>query len=242
MRRLSLALLATAAFSQFAVAADLPARAAAPAYKAAPMIAPVFTWSGFYIGGNVGGLWATKDWNLNPGGAPISSQSPSGFLGGVQAGVNFQAASWVFGIQGDYDWSSASGSAADLVAIGDTDRTRIRGLGSVTGRVGYALDRALLYVKGGGAWVRDDYDVFVTATGAPAASASETRGGWTVGGGVEFAFAPNWSAFAEYDYYGFGTRANTFTAAGGGTFGTADIRQKVSVVKGGINYRFDWGH
>jgi outer membrane immunogenic protein len=233
MRRLSLALLATAAFSQFAVAADLPARTAAPAYKAAPMVAPVFTWTGFYLGGNIGGLWATKDWTT--AGVPISSQSPNGFLGGVQAGVNFQAGQWVFGIQGDYDWTNASASAADTLLIGATDRTRLKGLASITGRVGFAFDRALAYVKGGGASVRDDYDVFDTATGAPVRNASETRGGWTLGGGLEYAFAPNWSGFVEYDYYNFGTRAVTFSDAA-----TADIRERVAVVKGGINYRFDW--
>ena len=114
-------------------------------------------------------------------------------------------------------------------------------MASVTGRLGYAWGQVLGYVKGGGAWARDDYDVFVTATGAPAASASETRGGWTAGLGGEYAITRNWSAFIEYDHYGFGTRANTFVTPPGGTFGTADIKQELDVVKGGVNYKFNWG-
>jgi outer membrane immunogenic protein len=102
------------------------------------------------------------------------------------------------------------------------------------------MDRVLLYVKGGGAWVRDDYDIFVTATGVAVGSASETRSGWTAGGGLEYAFMGNWSGFAEFDYYGLGTRAIGFVTPAGAALGTADIKQRVSVFKGGINYRFSW--
>src|SRR6266851_4578975 len=138
-------LLATVALSALiaapAMAADLAVKA--PLYKAPPPVY-VYSWTGCYIGGNIGGLWATKDWtNVTPGaafGRPISSQDASSFLGGFQGGCNYQVGSWVFGIQGDYDWTDANGSAADQIAIGFTDRVRIRSLASVTGRVGYAWD------------------------------------------------------------------------------------------------------
>jgi len=222
---------------QVATAADMPV-------KARPM-APVpvaYNWTGCYVGGNIGGLWANKDWtNETPGpnfGLPIGSHDPSGFLGGGQIGCNYQVSTFVFGIQGDYDWTDASATNNDLVVLANTDRTTIKGLASVTGRAGYAWDRFLVYAKGGAAWVRDDYDVYVTATGAPAGSASETRTGWTAGGGGEYAFAPSWSAFVEYDYYDFGTRSNTFLTPAGGVLAIVDIRQNISVVKGGINFRF----
>ena len=117
----------------------------------------------------------------------------------------------------------------------------MRGLASVTGRVGYSWDRFLGYVKGGGAWVRDNYSQYSTA-GTLIDVASETRSGWTVGVGGEYAFAPNWSAFVEYDYYGFGTRTVPFAVAGTGVFAfNEDIRQSINVVKIGVNWRFTGG-
>jgi len=217
-------------------AADLPVKARPPA--PAPVIPAAYNWTGCYVGGNLGGAWASKDWtNQTEGagviGAPISTQRPSGVLAGGQFGCNYQSSSWVFGIQGDVDWADASGSAADQLTAGLTDRSKVKSLASVTGRVGYAWDRVLGYVKGGGAWVRDEYSV-LSAAGVVLSSASETRGGWTMGVGIEYAFLPNWSAFAEYDYYGFGTRNVDFPNGGG----TAAIRQKINVAKAGINYKF----
>jgi outer membrane immunogenic protein len=213
-----------------AMAADLsrPPPAPAPVYTKAPMM-PAFTWTGCYIGGNAGGLWATKDWS----GGASSSATISGGLAGGQVGCNYQVSTWVFGIQGDYDWTNTNGSAADGVFLATTDQTNIKSLASVTGRVGYAWDRFLGYVKGGGAWEKDDYAIssvgFVSTAG-------ETRTGWTIGVGGEYAFT-NWlTGFAEYDYYDFGTTTNTLT----GTFGTvvANIKETQSVAKAGLNFKF----
>jgi outer membrane immunogenic protein len=214
------------------MAADLtrPAPAPAPVYTKAPMM-PVFTWTGCYVGGNVGGLWAKKDWT-NAALGPESSVSISSWLAGAQLGCNYQVSAWVFGIQGDYDWTNASATATDAVFVA-TDQTKIKSLASVTGRVGYAMDRFLGYVKGGGAWEADEYSIF----GPPAASASasETRTGWTIGVGGEYAFT-NWlTGFAEYDYYDFGTKANTFT---GNFAATVDIKETKSVAKAGLNIKF----
>jgi outer membrane immunogenic protein len=237
--------LATVALSALiaapAVAADLAVKA--PVYKAAPPVY-VYNWTGCYVGGNVGGLWARKDWTLRqPGpsfGQPLGSHDADSWLGGVQGGCNYQfAGGWVVGIQGDYDWTDAKGSNADLVAIGFTDHTRIRSLASVTGRVGYAWDRFLGYVKGGGAWERDNYSV-IDPAGAIAATASETRSGWTVGVGGEYAFTDWLSGFAEYDYYDFGTRSITFINSFGGTAGPVDIKERKSVFKVGLNVRFGY--
>jgi outer membrane immunogenic protein len=96
------------------------------------------------------------------------------------------------------------------------------------------------YAKGGAAWVRDKYQD-ITNTAILLGTAKETRSGWTIGVGGEYAFAPNWTAFIEYDYYNFGTHLNTFLTPAGGIDRLENIRQRVDVVKVGFNYRFDWG-
>ena len=162
------------------------------------------------------------------------SHDANDWLGGVQAGCNYQVGGFVFGIQGDYAWTDADGTHTAAGFIATTDHSRVRDLSSVTGRVGFAWDRFLGYVKGGGAWEADEYHLSVA--GATVASASETRSGWTVGVGGEYAFTPNWTAFVEYNYYDFGDRNLTFTNGA-----VVNIDERKSVVKGGINFKFDWG-
>jgi outer membrane immunogenic protein len=163
------------------------------------------------------------------------------WLGGVQVGCDYQfAGGWVIGIQGDWAWTDAEGSNPDTFDPTFINRSKIKSLGSVTGRIGYAFDRFLGYVRGGWAWERDDYEIFDTIF-LTSATASETRGGWTVGIGGEYAFT-NWlSIFAEYNYYDFGTRQNTFTGFLNGAPGTfyVDVEETKSVVKVGLNLR--WG-
>jgi len=236
MRRILLAgvalLVAAPAF-----AADIPARVVT---KAAPVaVAPSFSWTGLYIGGNVGGLWSRKEFT-SPG--VNFTSDPNGWLGGIQGGFDWQTGMWVFGVQADYDWADASADTTLAgVAAGSTARVKIKSVASVTGRLGIAIERNLLYVKGGGAWVRDNYDQFVTASGVAISSATETRSGGTVGVGWEYAFLPGWSGFVEYDHYFLGTKSVDFTTPGGVFAFTADIKQDLDVVKGGINYRFNLG-
>jgi outer membrane immunogenic protein len=255
MKKLSLAAAAVSIlFTGAALAADLPARTYTKA--PAPMPVAVFTWTGCFVGGNAGGLWAQKGWRVAPGdpsigvagiavGSPFGSQDVNSWLGGAQVGCDYQfAGNWVVGIQADYDWSNGSGRAVDLVnnaffaATGWRDESRIQSLGSVTGRVGYAWDRFLGYVKGGYAWERDNYSI-INPTNIVSASASETRGGWTVGIGGEYAFTNMISAFVEYDYYDFGTRTNRMLTPTNILFDVVDIRETKSVVKAGVNFR--WG-
>jgi outer membrane immunogenic protein len=226
--------------SSAALAADMRPSARAPIYTKAPMMAPAYSWTGCYIGGNVGGLWAKKDWSLSATGAANSSQDVNSGLGGGQIGCNYQVSTWVFGIQGDYDWTNASGTATDLAIAGATDRSRIKALASVTGRVGYAWDRFLGYVKGGGAWENDNYDISSTAGGVTLATASETRTGWTLGVGGEYAFTDFLTGFAEYDYYDFGTKQNSFAPVVGPAI-PIDIKERKSVAKVGFNFKFNPG-
>jgi outer membrane immunogenic protein len=220
-----------------AVAADMRA---APVYTKAPMMAPVFSWTGCYIGGNAGGLWAKKGWTNT--GLAETSVDISSWLAGGQVGCNYQINTWVFGIQGDYDWTNAGSSFADTLFLGNpavTDSVKIKSLASVTGRVGYAMDRFLLYVKGGGAWEADEYRVSNLVS---VATASETRTGWTVGVGGEYAFLDWLTGFVEYDYYDFGTKSNTFTGTLPAPTFVVSIKETKSVAKVGLNIKFGGWH
>ena len=115
------------------------------------------------------------------------------------------------------------------------NKTEVKWLGTVTGRIGYAWDRMLLYVKGGGAWVRDVYTI--TAGGGFFAETRDTNWGWTIGAGLEYGLTPNWSVKAEYNYLDFGTERIRFTPNVGAPF-DRDVDQHIHVVKVGINYRF----
>jgi outer membrane immunogenic protein len=222
-----------AAIPVSAMAADLgrPAPAPAPVYTKAPPPMMLYNWSGCYIGANGGGVWANKTFTA-PGGVAEGSVNINGGLFGGQVGCNYQFSSWVVGVQGDWDWSGSSNSFTDAISVG-TDSVKIRSLASVTGRLGYAWDRVLLYAKGGGAWESDDYN----ATAGTAVS--DTRTGWTLGGGGEYAFTDWLTGFAEYDYYNFGTKGETFTGALAGF--TANVKETKSVAKVGLNIKFGGG-
>lgn len=213
-----------------AFAADLPPR---PYTKAAPAVtAPeaVYNWTGFYVGGHVGGAFA--------GGNSIEGDSGR-FFGGVQGGADYQfATNWVIGVEAQYSWMAASNTGV-IFPGGSTATEDTRGLGSVTGRLGYSWGPALLYAKGGYAW-RDASLGVTTAGGAPAAftTSGNRNDGYTVGGGLEYLFAPNWSAKVEYQYYKFDN--TTFTGGPADVVGTT-FRNEDHTVKAGLNYRFGWG-
>jgi outer membrane immunogenic protein len=242
-------LLATVALTALIAAPAMAADLARPVYKAAPP-PPVYaySWTGCYIGGNGGGMWVRKEYSLTQlvgftvPSTNFGSHDASSGIGGVQAGCNYQfAGGWVIGIQGDYDWARANGSHVDPFGFATTLTSRTKSLASVTGRVGYAWDRFLGYVKGGGAWEKDDYtwDVSSLVPGI-ILGASETRGGWTVGVGGEYAFTDWLTGFVEYDYYDFGTRNIAFGLAPV-TVANFDIKERKSVAKVGLNFKFGGG-
>jgi outer membrane immunogenic protein len=232
MKKTILGAAVLAALAGPAFAADMPARpyAKAPAYTAP---AVVYNWTGFYIGGHLGGAFA---------GDNSLQSSDARFLGGVQAGFDYQfAPNWVLGAEAQYSWLSSGNTnngvlfpAGTLVTARTADQ-----IGSVTGRLGYTWGPALLYAKGGYAW-RDGNNLGVTVGGVPAAFATSgnSKDGYTVGAGLEYLFAPNWSAKAEYQYYNFGN--TTVTAGPADTLG-ARFRNDEHSVKVGVNYRFGWG-
>jgi outer membrane immunogenic protein len=214
-----------------------------PVYKA-PAAVPAWSWTGCYGGGQVGGLLNTQQWtNRTPGGA-FSDQSLGGHevergLVGVQAGCDYQfAGGFLVGLKGDYAWTDAVGMHDSTREIGVNYHSRVDSLASVTGRFGYAWDRLLGYVRGGGAWQHDDYWATTIITG-PAYFGRETRAGWTVGVGAEYAFTNYLSGFIEYDYYDFGTSRVAFTPMLVGLRPAfVDVKEWTSAVRIGLNLRF----
>lgn len=236
MRKLLLAGVAIAAMAaaSSAMAADL----GTPVYKAPVALAP--NWTGFYIGGNAGAGWGSDElWeSLTVGADPfsgkdLSNANANGFLGGVQAGYNYQWGWAVLGIEGSFDWSDIKG---DGPAIDATFSAKANWLATATGRVGGTIDHALLYVKGGAAWTHEEYSVFSTFAND---TARETRVGGLLGAGVEYAFTPNWSGKIEYNFIDFGDRSVTFSGTDPAIL--LGLRENISTVTAGVNYRFGLG-
>ena len=230
MKKILLGAAALAAFAGPAFAADMPARTYT---KAPPYTAPalVYNWTGFYIGGHVGGAF-TDGTNL--------LGSDARFLGGVQGGFDYQfAPNWVMGVEAQYSWLTGGSNNGVLFPAGTLVTGNSDQLGSVTGRLGYTWGPALLYAKGGYGW-RDSNNLGVAVNGVPVAFTTDgsRKDGYTVGAGLEYMFAPNWSAKAEYQYYNFGN--TTFTTGPSPLVGTR-FRDDEHTVKVGINYRFGWG-
>ena len=243
MRKSLLTLLAAViglAASQ-ASAADLPRKA--PAYV--PPAPPPVTWTGCYIGANVGGVFARRSADFGTFGS-LDSDTNSGFAGGGQIGCDYQfAGGWVFGIRNMFDGSNLSRGRTITFADGTAGTVNLKNswFDTLTGRLGYAVAPAWLwYFQGGAAWAKNSADV--TIAGFDVGSASRTRTGWTVGGGVEWMFAPNWSAFLEGNYMDFGsTNRNLVSPVGtvcefGCGFSTKATATTVLV---GVNYRFNLG-
>ncbi len=230
MKKTLLGAVALAALTGQAFAADIPARtySKAPAYTAP---AVVYNWTGFYIGGHVGGAFA---------GDNALQGSDARFLGGVQAGFDYQfAPNWVIGAEAQYSWLTGGNNNGVLFPGGTLVTSNPNQLGSATGRVGYTWGPALLYAKGGYAW-RDGNNLGVSVAGVPVGFTTNGnhKDGYTVGGGLEYMFAPNWSAKAEYQYYNFG---NTNFTTGPADIAGRNFRNDEHTVKLGVNYRFGWG-
>jgi outer membrane immunogenic protein len=239
VRKFLLATIALIALVSPATAADLGRFQIAPA----PVV-PVWTWTGCYAGGQVGYLWGSSEkWIVRTPGGDFFGQSLGGhdaksWIGGVQAGCDYQFAGVVLGVQGDYGWTEANGTHASAREVGVYYHSEARALASVTGRIGYAWNRFLGYVKGGAAWERVDYSAATILIGT-AYTASVTRPGWTIGVGGEYAFTKFLSGFVEYGYYDFGTSDIHLTPAVAGLRPAfVAIEETASVVRAGINLRF----
>jgi outer membrane immunogenic protein len=190
-----------------ALAADMATRG--PVYKA-PAAAPLFNWTGFYVGAHGGYGWGDA-----------SGFDTTGWFGGGQLGVNYQfAPNWVWGVEADL-----SGSSIDDSVAGQAFKTDM--LGTARLRLGYTVDRVMFYGTGGLAWARSK------ATLAPITDKS-TNVGWALGAGIEYAFAPNWTAKIEYIHADYGNDDYALAP-------TQRIDLTTDTVKVGVNYLFNTG-
>src|SRR5262245_14449914 len=229
-----------------AVALAMPAMAADMVVNAPASPAPIFSWTGCYVGGNVGGGSANKSFvesfNSVLPGASDGHHRATGWLGGGQIGCDYQFASnWVVGIQGMWDAARLTGSnlSPDVQVLGDfTLHTKISSIATVTGELGFLFTPTTkFYGKAGIGWVRDQF----TCDG-PACSltyfAKDTRSGFDLGVGLAWMFAPNWDFFVEYNHMWLDTKTLTFTTTASDVFFGERIKQDLNQVLIGVNYRF----
>lgn len=221
-----------------------------PAYKA-PAVAPapaVHNWSGFYLGGQVGGAFADSSWSTDAtrGGVfvPVSHDDSSWIAGG-QVGLRYQVSNWVFGIEGMWSGTDLENNAPSqlLADAGFANRFRgtdISSIYSVTGQIGYAWDRWLAYAKGG--WAGAEVDLSTrNANNGIFSSTSFNAGGWTIGGGLEFAFGNGWSLAAEYGYYDLDAGAlHSAIQTNGDEAFYRDFETRIHTVVARLNYTFNW--
>jgi len=212
---------------------------------------PAASWTSFYLGGNVGSgmarersslavFFTNEQFNL----------SPYGFIGGVQAGYNWQAASWVFGVEADIQGSTQRdnktcvefcSSATPLFAQYDAT---LPWLGTVRGRFGYSVGPTLFYATGGFAYGGIKTRITSDIGGPSTVELSRTKGGWTAGAGMETPFTlldlfgPNWTSKTEYLYVDLGSTSDTFTTTGAGPI-TSTIRVQEHIFRTGLNYHFN---
>jgi outer membrane immunogenic protein len=218
-----LALIATALGAGVAQAADLPRQMYT---KAPPAIAPVFDWTGFYIGANVG--YGSAHADLTVGGI-TGSENLTGVIGGGQIGYNWQTGPWVFGLEADFQGSDQH---ANFAGGGVTESDSVPWFGTFRGRIGYAVAPMwMLYVTGGGAVM--DFKSNVTVAGVGSATFETSHAGWTIGAGVEGAITRNWSWKAEYLHIDTGNFNTTLLGVVPATFRMTD-----DIGRFGINYRF----
>lgn len=252
--RLSAAATALALSGAVALAADLPSRTYTPPAEPLP---PVFTWTGFYVGVNAGYGFSDSGnaryqgdalyldavgAGLAPGSLSLKSE---GFLGGAQVGYNYQFGSVVVGLEADIQYTDMSDTgtsfATDSFAEG---KKELEWFGTVRARLGFAaMDRLLIFATGGLIYgdTKLTHSIFDT-TGALFAvgSKSDTQAGWTVGGGLEYAFTNNLTAKAEYLYYDFGdTTAIAPSVIDPSSVAVLKAKNRGSIVRVGVNYKFD---
>jgi opacity protein-like surface antigen len=208
-----------------AICVSFTARAADMPVKAPPLPPPPYNWSGFYLGANFGGAWTNGSLNI-PGNNLYGGITE--FIGGVQAGYNFQAGHLLVGVEGDFDGATFGHFAIPTPTLGTV---RQNWIGTIAGRIGLVEDNWLLYAKLGGGWVQSNASLNfpgVTWQG------SNNSSGWLAGVGVEYGFKPHWTLKLEYDYIGLGSWVSP-------TAPPVQLNRDLQMVKFGANYKFQSG-
>jgi outer membrane immunogenic protein len=249
MKRFAFAAALSVCTASSALAADFPPYAAPPPrgpapYYIPPPVAPPYSWGGFYVGGNLGAGWSGVGTFSDSAGSTFSSTTSSTFVGGGQFGLNYEFYSGVvIGAEVMFDWAPNTQNTLTISNPGSSATATInsRWLTTVTGKLGYAWDRVLVYGKGGGAWVGADTPSLTTPGGLLfPISGNSSNSGWTAGIGIEWAFAGPWSARAEYDFIGLINQTYTVGPGpapfGGDTINTTN--RNIQLLTVGLNYKF----
>ena len=255
MRRLALAAaIGLLSFSQSS-AADMAVQARP---MPAPVMAPAHSWTGFYIGAHGGYAWGRNDADVfDATGALVNStqRDTDGWFGGGQIGLNWQFhPNWLIGVEADLSGADIKGSLRSCTVTGCAlSESSNDWFGTVRGRLGVVYGPWLFYGTGGVAWMDNSVTRTITCTGAgcPAvstasvlvgqsATAASTLTGWVVGGGIEWGFAPGWSAKIEYQHMEF-DYASTYNYSLPGAFRRIESDYQVDTIRVGINYLFNWG-
>ena len=247
MKKLALAAALSFAFVGAASAADLGAR---PYTKAPPPMVAIYDWTGFYVGGHIGGSWTNEEWVNTANTTAFGDlglgdgfrQRETGFFGGGHVGYNWQAGNFVFGLEGSLDGLSTSATLANTVfgAADDVFSWRTDWMASIVGRAGIAFNNNLLYVKGGWAGVNNRLAVSdVVPASVGSGGQTQWHNGWTVGAGWEYGLTANWIIGVEYNYAAFETKSYQLnnTVVGASYAFDAKPRDIQSVV-GRLSYKF----
>lgn len=259
MKRLGLALLIAVSGVAPATAADLPSRILT---KAPAVTDPAYNWGGWYVGGQIGGVWGTSEIGnaFVNGAAPIANQqtfaaaspqlSPAAFSGGGQIGYNHQIDRWLFGIEADASYTGLRQNRTVTApfpaggALTTSSSVVSDWIATLRPRAGYSVDRTLFYLTGGLALTDLNFASSYADTAGQSATAgfSKTRVGWVAGAGIEHAFTKNWTAKVEYLYADFGKQTVTTPIISGAGSANGLIAQDVDLrtntVRGGLNYHF----
>jgi outer membrane immunogenic protein len=237
MKKFLLGTIGLVALAAPAFAADLPQRP--EAVKAPAVVMPyMYDWSGFYIGAN-GGYGSSRNCWGGFGTSVLSEgcTSQSGGIVGGQGGYRWQMGSFVFGVEAEGDWTNMRGSIPSLLVPGGTDSAKVTSVGLFTGQIGYAMNNALLYLKGGAAMTNNNFLV-ANAAGVGAYYLSSDRWGASVGVGLEYGITNNWTVGLEYDHLFMGNANNSFSCYSGCAAVLNTISQSVDMVTVRVNYKF----
>jgi opacity protein-like surface antigen len=203
---------------------------------------PARNWTGTYAGVHLGAGRGQTDLT-NPFGPQIFGDDirPGGAIGGGQIGFNYQNGALIVGLEAEGSWSNIEGSNTCFVGLtpigGINCRAELGGLAIVAGRLGFAQDRNLFFVKGGGAWARSEYEINLVGVVGPVVATTLDRSGWVVGAGIERAVTASWSLKLEYDYIGFGSETVAFNVDR--PINRVPVEQQLHLVKLGANYKFN---
>ena len=243
MKRLFITAMLSIAAAGSALAADLPQPPPPPQAPVAYLPpAPVYNWGGIYVGINGGWGWGNGKWTANTSTGTFSANANDngGFVGGT-LGANFQTGAFVFGVEGDWDYSGINtGTTSNICTFSGTCQTGNNWLSTLRGRFGWAADRVLFYGTAGGAFA----NVQTTIDGV---STTKTQAGWTAGVGAEWAFAENWTAKVEYLYVNLGNGSVSGTCSGlapvacpAGTPFNVSAGLTENLLRAGVNFKFNF--